>query len=538
MDNSEPASSVRGAWPPRRLRRIVLLALILVLALGTAGTVWWCLRTPPPAEAAIGSDDPRLTYPTTFLNVRPEVGYVGDEACAGCHTGRSESYHHHPMGRSLAAVAGARAREHLDSKGRASFEALGLSYAVQERGGRLFHKETLADPGGKELAAVEAETPFVIGSGTRGAGYLIESDGYVFQSPISWYPQQGAWDLSPGYRQQNDHFDRPIIAACLFCHCNRVEPIPNTINRYQLPLFRGEAIGCERCHGPGELHVQRQRRKESEPGERDDTIVNPRRLEPALRDAICEQCHLQGQAHVLRRDRQVFDYRPGLPLHLFWSVFVFPPNAAHDHQAVGQVEQMHASRCFQGSSGALGCASCHDAHKLPAETRRTAYYRERCLECHRHGKDCSLHEPKRQEKADNCVACHMPRSSSTDIAHVAVTDHRILREPDREQPPSSRPAEALLIPFHGDLEREAEDDQARDLGIGLMSFAAQTPPGPVRSSVGRLALPLLERATAAAPDDLAAWEALGQSRRFCNRLPEALEAYEAALARVPGASWR
>src|SRR5207253_975908 len=84
----------------------------------------------------------------------------------------------------------------------------------------------------------------------------------------------------------------------------------------------------ERCHGPGELHVQRQRERRTEPGDWDDTIVNPSRLEPALREAVCEQCHLQGQARVLRRGRGVFDYRPGLPLHLSWTVFEKPPGAA------------------------------------------------------------------------------------------------------------------------------------------------------------------------------------------------------------------
>ena len=35
--------------------------------------------------------------------------------------------------------------------------------------------------------------------------------------------------------------------------------------------FRGHGIGCERCHGPGELHVAAR-------GEEDGTIVNPGRL--------------------------------------------------------------------------------------------------------------------------------------------------------------------------------------------------------------------------------------------------------------------
>ena len=45
-------------------------------------------RSAPPPElppaAAEGPDDPRRTFETPFLNVRPDVRYVGDAACAGC----------------------------------------------------------------------------------------------------------------------------------------------------------------------------------------------------------------------------------------------------------------------------------------------------------------------------------------------------------------------------------------------------------------------------------------------------------------------
>jgi hypothetical protein len=501
----------------------------------TAGGFWWRWHGQAPAAPADVSDDPRVTYPTPYRNVRPEVQYVGDAECAGCHQGWCESYHRHPMGRSLAPATGPRAGEHLDSAGRAGFDALGLSYVAERRGDRLLHREVVAGPGGEVMASVEAEVRFVIGSGTRGAGYLIAEDGYVWQSPISWYPQKGVWDLSPGYRQRNEHFDRPVPAGCLFCHSNRVEPVENTINRYHTPLFRGEAIGCERCHGPGELHVRRQREKRTDPGEEDDTIVNPRRLEPGPREAVCEQCHLQGQARVLRRGRGLFDYRPGLPLHLFWSVFVPPPQVVADTKAVGQVEQMHLSRCFQTSEGELGCASCHDPHKLPAADEKTTYYRERCLDCHGRRKDCSLPVAARRAKGDDCVACHMPRLSATDVAHVAGTDHRILRDPANEAPRPPRgaqPGDVPLVHFHRDLLPDDDAERRRDLGVALMDLAAQAPPGPGRSYFGQVALPLLEGATVAAPDDLAAWEALGQAWRCRDQPPEALDAYEAALVRA------
>jgi len=30
-------------------------------------------------------------------------------------------------------------------------------------------------------------------------------------------------------------------------------------NRYSGDIFHGHAIGCQRCHGPGELHVKRRK---------------------------------------------------------------------------------------------------------------------------------------------------------------------------------------------------------------------------------------------------------------------------------------
>src|SRR5207248_3744470 len=192
------------------------------------------------------------------------------------------------MGRSLAPIDATLVTEADEADGRPLFEANGLEYSIERRNGRVFHQETRRDPSGRIVARNEAEVQFVLGSGSQGLGYLIERDGFLFQSPISWYAHQRRWDLAPGYEKQNPHFDRPVVSTCLYCHANRVEPVAGTINRYQPPIFRGHAIGCERCHGPGELHV----RRPTVVAGRDRTIVNPAALEASLRDAVCEQCHL------------------------------------------------------------------------------------------------------------------------------------------------------------------------------------------------------------------------------------------------------
>jgi Flp pilus assembly protein TadD len=500
-----------------------------VAGLATAWLLWPRGLAPLAVE-----EDPRLTFATPYHNVRPEVSYVGDEVCAGCHAGHAETYRQHPMGRSTAPVAHAAALERYDAAANNPFEKLGFHFRVERRGDRVFHKESRRDAQGRALTEFEAEVEFAIGSGRRGRTYLIHRNGYLFQSLLSWYAQKGVWDFTPGF-ELAEHFERPARLSCLFCHSNRVEPVPHTVNHYRPPLFRGHAIGCERCHGPGELHVRLREGGEGQPG-LDPTIVNPRRLEPALRDAVCQQCHLQGESRVVCRGRELFDYRPGLPLHLFLSVFVRAAEFADDQTTGSHTEQVYASRCFRESRGQLGCISCHDPHALPAPEEKVDYYRGRCLSCHEE-KGCGLAPAVRREQnpADDCTACHMPRTGSK-IVHDAITDHRIRRRPDgtaRASAPPRRllPGEVPLVPFHRDLVDPSAPGVSRDLGLALCELGQKYPA--LGRPFGQRALPLLEAAVQAAPEDVPAWEDLGFTWWRLGHKEDALAALETALAKAP-----
>ena len=105
---------------------------------------------------------------------------------------------------------------------------------------------------GSGFAEIEAEVRFTLGSGTRGVTYLIERDGFLFQSPVAWFAQRGA-GTSPRATASSSptaNFERTIQPECLFCHTNQFRSVPGTLNRYEKPIFEGHAIGCERRHGP------------------------------------------------------------------------------------------------------------------------------------------------------------------------------------------------------------------------------------------------------------------------------------------------
>jgi hypothetical protein len=356
----------------------------------------------------------------------------------------------------------------------------------------------------------------------------------LYQSPISWFTQQKVWDLSPGYDSEM-LFERPIHVQCLYCHCNHVEPVANTINRFHLPLASEYPIGCERCHGPGDLHVREGGRRTG-PEQTDYTIVNPRKLEPALRDAVCEQCHLQGEARIVRRGRDIFEYRPGLPLQLFLSVFERLPEL-RDSKAVGQVEQMQTSRCYTASKGQLGCISCHDPHVLPAAEEKNGYYRQRCLACHSQPGHlmCSASLPERKQKDDACHACHMPRLHVSDVAHTAMSDHRVLRQRATEEPIRDKrelqPGEVPLVRFHRSPDDKQISEDQRDLGIALSELAERHPQ--LAEPLCLLAIPLLDKAVAESPRDVPTREARGYARWNGGRAVKALDDFAAVLAIAP-----
>jgi hypothetical protein len=541
-DSSPKAAGDRLPVAPNAARRRLCVGLAAALALVVALTAVWAFHafrrdaSPPDDDRPLAAPgDPRLAYAGPFRNVRPDVRYVGDARCAPCHRKKAESFARHPMGRSLVPIARLAPHQVYDRAHHNPFRALGREFRVEARGRRVRHWQVRRDRTGNPLYELDHDVHFAIGSGTHGHSYLSDRDGFLFQTPISWFSQAERWDLSPGFTQ-GQLAGRPIDRGCLFCHANRALYREDTVNGYERPAFEGHAIGCERCHGPGELHVNSAHYLRAD--EVDPTIVNPGKLAPALREAVCEQCHLEGVARVVRRGRGLYGFRPGLPLEDFWSVFVHGSAGGADRKAVNHVEQMYQSRCFQKSprSNKLGCISCHDPHVHVGRAQRVAHYRKSCLACHEH-KGCTvpLADRLKETRQDSCIHCHMPRYSSTDIAHTASTDHRILRR--REQPtvPDARaggqPEIVLLEDFYRDRPGRAPRELARDLGIAWVHLLTASQTHSPRAADQAIAM--LEGAVRDFPDDIEAWEAKAVALGVRGRLPEALAGYETVLAQRP-----
>lgn len=270
---------------------------------------------------------------------------------------------------------------------------------------------------------------FIIGSGQHTNSHLMNINGYVYQLPLTWYAQKKRWDLPPGFEDGgNARFSREIGMECMSCHNAMPTFETNSHNKF---LNIPDGIDCERCHGPGELHV-----KEKAAGnlvdtatQIDYTIVNPSKLSWELQTDICQRCHLQGNA-VLKPGKSFADFRPGMKLSDVVEVYM-PKYKGRDDEFImaSHAQRLQMSKCFMVSgtnqaSAKLTCITCHNPHVSVKVTGKQVF-NQACGNCHNMKTACTEKQQIRLAKQDNCTGCHMPLSGTIDIPHVTVHDHKI-----------------------------------------------------------------------------------------------------------------
>ena len=458
------------------MRRFVVACIVLSIVGVVAVLAFRQFVAPGLSRNATGaaSDSesvvPALPPPASpYRNTTVAAAYVGSESCGQCHTSEHASYLETTHSRSLSLV------DPTEEPPDARFEHApsGLTYEVHRDGEQLWHRESLTLADGQTLTTADRPLKYLVGSGRFARTYLAEIDGFLVESPITWYASAQAWRMSPGYdREEHNSFRRSVTDECLFCHSGRASTLGGSPSRIKVHEF---SIGCERCHGPGSLHLELHRgggesvveakaegaKAASGSGPGDLTIVNPRSLPRDLSESICQQCHLESLGRSNVQGRTPSDFRPSLR----WSDFCVNYDAlspSGQMTVTGHVQQMHQSRCYQQSS-TLTCITCHDMHARPAPAERAGHYRTACLACHA-DQACKVAPSQRQERnANDCAACHMPHSK-TEVPHVAFTHHRIGIHTDRADEPLDEFAAVPLTPVL-DVAHLPEAHRRRNLGL-------------------------------------------------------------------------
>jgi predicted CXXCH cytochrome family protein len=220
-----------------------------------------------------------------------------------------------------------------------------------------------------------------------------------------------------------DNFQRPTGALCDGCHSVGYDVHTGRVAEWN--------VGCERCHGPGSLHVARPSA---------DNIFNPARMDYVAANDTCIQCHSQGRPPGNPIGGRYYDwpvgYGVGLRLRDFWKLedhtlgktnfYYFADGTAHKNRMQGNdfVQSVMYRR-------GITCFDCHDVHGTGnyAQLRQPA--QRLCLTCHGPGSPngprvVTLVEHTHHRDGtpgSRCVDCHMPAIESEGVPGVFVHAH-------------------------------------------------------------------------------------------------------------------
>jgi hypothetical protein len=488
--------------PMVSMRKRGQLILLVIAVIGLAGGAWLMFKKPndaPPKNAVTDQDKllavvdlPEIAA-SRFANTSKDAKYIGPKACAKCHVDQHASFLETPHSRALGDVDVDNEPTQTDFiHARSKRE-----YEVVRKSKRVWHRESFVSKSGEKTLLAEYPIKYTIGSGHHSRSYLVESDGFLLESPVTWYSSKKSWAVSPGYDvAHSPSFSRVADMGCVHCHVGRAEPIDG--NRYRSRIL-DPSISCESCHGPGSLHAEKHKDGGEVVDTLDLTIVNPSHLTRAESEAACAQCHLRGDASVVLRGRSLRDFRPGLRLNDFRADYVLE-QPDQSMKVVGHVEQMRLSRCYKETK-TLTCTTCHDPHAKPPTTERLQHFRQKCLACHA-DKGCGLELETRlkKNKQDDCVACHMPQSP-TDIPHFAFTHHRIaVHKPDASSDDQVLDQIGRLVPML-DLDHLPEIERKRCLGLAYFEFSDKQKNEATHTEYRKRAIELLETVSKAGLHD-------------------------------------
>lgn len=239
-------------------------------------------------------------------------------------------------------------------------------------------------------------------SSAMGQTYILEKDGELFESRVSWFrelnglgPTLGSASSAPpdivqaaGRLMSGDDKRR-----CFGCHST------NAVHGRDLTLDKlTPGVQCGHCHQGTEAHLAAMQSgggNHAAPKDLHQLIG----LSAEQSSNFCGQCHRTWAEIALQGNPSVANVR-------------FQPY------------RLTGSKCYDPDDARIGCLACHNPHR--DFNPKTVNFDPQCLACHAGGKPGTGKVgakacPVAKEK---CVSCHMPRVDLPG-AHYKFTDHRI-----------------------------------------------------------------------------------------------------------------
>lgn len=358
-----------------------------------------------------------------FVNADLSVKYTGTESCKECHQEVYDAYMDSPTGHSMSKLTENNVIEKFPQNYTVYDPQKNYYYEMVKKDSKFYQREYRLAPNKEVVHERWMEAQYIIGSGTNLRIYFFNENGMFYELPLTWYVHKQKWDLSPGYKEfNNNRFSRYVSSMCFSCHNGHMSKVEEANNRYE-NIHMG--IGCEDCHGPGELHIKQF--KDKKLNNLPDylmTTVNPVKLSPERRNDVCLQCHIEGKSWALQDKKSWFDFRPGLLLKDQRSVYTHSQQTKHTFLVADTGNRMFLSPCFSGSHGQLTCDFCHSSHNI-FQVDKVKYNRQSCMRCHPI-EGLPMREARLSESREDCNRCHMNKAPADNTLHGVIdTDHWI-----------------------------------------------------------------------------------------------------------------
>lgn len=270
------------------------------------------------------------------------------------------------------------------------------SYAVQRQGNQIVYSVT------DGIGTLSVPVKWTMGA--RAHTFVLEYDGQLYESLISYYPALDGMDTTNGDEGLKPHtllqalgrkLDNTESQKCFGCHATGGV----SANSLQLDAVLA-GVKCEHCHTGANGHMEAMTHG-------NPSVIPPKlkTLSPLEMSNFCGQCHRTWEDIMSGTVWGAFDVR-------------FQPY------------RLSNSKCFDGADRRISCTACHDPHH--EVVKDAGSYDVKCLACH----SSSSAHPETVKSCPvgrtGCVTCHMPKVDMPGM-HQAFTDHqiRIVRANDK-----------------------------------------------------------------------------------------------------------
>ncbi|HEX4770233.1 MAG TPA: multiheme c-type cytochrome [Bryobacteraceae bacterium] len=250
-------------------------------------------------------------------------------------------------------------------------------------------------------ATGEIKVPIRYSFGFRSQTYVLEYQGRIYESLVSYFAEPDALDTTIGddalhpqtlLQAFGRELDSATVADCFGCHSTG----SGDAKTLHLAALR-PGVTCDHCHEDALLHQNAALK-----GKRDFLPKDLKQNTPYEISELCGKCHRTWET-VMR-----------LPIRGPVDVRFQPYRLAN-------------SKCFDGQDSRLSCITCHDPHqKLLPEA---AFVDTKCLACHAGSAVSAAFASAAPVKVcpvakSNCASCHMPKIPVPG-SHRQFTDHQI-----------------------------------------------------------------------------------------------------------------